>query len=160
MNEVFLLLGSNLGDRLAYINGATDLIEKNIGDVFRKSSIYETAAFGKEDQPAFMNQVISVLVDDLPINLLKKLMEIEEQLGRKRTEKWAERTIDIDILFYGDRLVNLPELIIPHSEIEFRRFTLVPLNELIPNFLHPKTKRSIVKMLVLLPDDLSVKIIL
>ncbi len=143
MNEVILLLGSNLGDREAYLNKAAILIEGSIGNIFRKSSIYETAAFGNENQGAFLNQIITVLVDNTPHDLLEITMNIEAQLGRHRTAKWADRTIDIDILFIGNTIINDPDLIIPHPEIAFRRFTLIPLNELIPDFLHPKMNKTI-----------------
>lgn len=158
MNEVFFLLGSNLGDRLNYLTTASNIIELRIGKIFRKSSIYETEPFGNENQPFFLNLVISVLSNQSPVDLLDITMNIEQSMGRQRKEKWEERNIDIDILFYGDKKINEPQLIIPHPGIEFRRFTLAPLNEIIPFFVLPNIEIQLVELLKKSKDTLKVSI--
>ena len=153
----YLLLGSNLGDRKKYLFDATANIEKKIGVIIRKSSLYQTASWGKPDQPDFINQVISVETDLLPIELLKRVLEIELVLGRQRVEKWGSRTIDIDILFYESSIVNHPDLTIPHPYLHERRFSLMPLAEIAPDIIHPIFNRSIKELLDNLSDNLFVK---
>ena len=153
----YLLLGSNLGDRKKYLFDATANIEQKIGVIIRKSSLYQTASWGKPDQPDFINQVISVDTDLLPLELLKKVLEIELVLGRQRVEKWGSRTIDIDILFYESSIVNHPDLTIPHPYLHERRFSLMPLAEIAPDIIHPIFNRSIKELLDNLSDNLFVK---
>jgi 2-amino-4-hydroxy-6-hydroxymethyldihydropteridine diphosphokinase len=154
---VFLLLGSNLGDRRAYLKRAIGFIEKEIALVTMFSSVFETQAWGKTDTSDYLNQVIA-LESDLPAQIiLKKILAIEKKLGRIREEKWGSRTIDIDILFYGDEIINADDLIIPHSELHKRRFTLEPLAEITPEFIHPILKKSILTLKNELNDNLIVK---
>src|SRR6185295_10012796 len=115
--RAFLLLGSNLGDRPDHLEKGRTLIKKRIGKLVAISSIYQTAAWGNTEQAAFLNQVIGVETKLSPALLLKAAQEIEVQQGRTHTEKWAPRTLDIDILFFGDQVINTPDLIIPHPEI-------------------------------------------
>ena len=156
MNEVFLMIGSNLGDRHNNLYLAIILIEERLGKVFRKSSVYETEPFGIKEQPSFLNKIISVLNDNNPQIILATILEIEKILGRERTVKWAERIIDIDILFFGNKIINESNLIIPHEGIEFRRFTLIPLDEIIPDFTHPKIHETIHEILEVCNDSLAV----
>src|ERR1017187_1694012 len=158
MNEVFFLLGSNLGDRLDYLSKASDFIEQKIGKIFRKSSIYETAAYGNTDQPSYLNLIISVLTDKNPNDLLEITMNIEKSMGRIRKEKWEAREIDVDILFYGDQIIDTPNLKIPHPGIELRQFTLIPLNEIIPFFSHPNLKKQLSEVIKENKDTLEVKL--
>jgi 2-amino-4-hydroxy-6-hydroxymethyldihydropteridine diphosphokinase len=153
----YLLLGSNLGDSKKYLLEATANIEKKIGVVNRKSSLYQTASWGKQDQPDFINQVIRVDTDLLPIELLTGILEIERVLGRQRVEKWGSRTIDIDILLYDNSIVNNPVLTIPHPYLHERRFSLMPLSEIAPDIIHPLLNRSIKELLDNLSDNLLVK---
>jgi 2-amino-4-hydroxy-6-hydroxymethyldihydropteridine diphosphokinase len=157
MNDVYLLLGSNLGDRLFFIQQAVKLIEEQIVAVTKRSSVYETQSWGKSDAPDYLNQVI-LLQTAMPARLiLENILDIEILLGRKREEKWGSRTIDIDILFYGDMIIDEADLQIPHPELHKRRFTLEPLNEISPNFKHISFKKTILQLKNELKDDLIVK---
>ena len=157
MNKTYLLLGSNMGDSQRQLVKATRLIEKKIGRVIRCSRIYCTAAWGKTDQPDFMNQVI-VAETGLPaIRLMQEILLIEKQMGRVRTEKNAPRIIDIDILYYNKEIIRKKDLVVPHPAIQLRRFVLVPLNELAPNFIHPVWKKTNHQLLINCSDVLAVK---
>jgi 2-amino-4-hydroxy-6-hydroxymethyldihydropteridine diphosphokinase len=156
MNRAFLLLGSNLGDRSRTISGAIRLLQE-IGNIIGFSSIYQTAAWGKKDQPDFLNQVIILEISLSPDELLKKIMGIEIKMGRVRANKWAERTIDIDILYFNEEIVVTEHLKIPHPQIQFRRFTLMPLNEIAPDFKHPVLNITSAQMLEGCEDRLEVK---
>lgn len=137
INEIFLLLGANLGDRNNSLSNATETIEKNVGKVVQSSSLYETEAWGNIHQPSFLNQVLKVVSKLSAEVLLEKLLLIEQKAGRIRTLKNAPRVIDIDILFFNDEVYDLPNLKIPHPEIQNRNFVLQPLNEIVPSFVHP-----------------------
>jgi 2-amino-4-hydroxy-6-hydroxymethyldihydropteridine diphosphokinase len=157
MHITYLLLGSNLGNRMKYIASAISEIEIKLGNISRRSSLYQTASWGKHDQPDFINQVIELKTSLEPKDLLSGILGIEADFGRKRIEKWGSRTIDIDILLYDDQIVNEPELIIPHPYLPFRRFCLMPLCEIAPEFIHPVLKKNIKVLLFELSDDLLVK---
>jgi len=158
MNDVYLLLGSNLGNRELFMQQAIKLIAEQIVPVIKRSSIYETQSWGKSDAPDYLNQVI-LLQTDMPAGLiLEKILAIEIILGRKREEKWGSRTIDIDILFYGNEIINEENLQVPHPQLHKRRFTLEPLNEICPEFKHPGCKKTIFELKNELNDDLVVKI--
>jgi 2-amino-4-hydroxy-6-hydroxymethyldihydropteridine diphosphokinase len=157
MIEVFLLLGSNLGIRELFLQQAVQLIEQTIAPVTKASGIYETQSWGKTDEPDYLNQVVQ-LATELPAQtVLERILNIEVILGRKRDVKWGSRIIDIDILFYGDEIINEPGLIVPHPELHNRRFTLEPLEELAPDFIHPVLKKSVLKLKKELKDSLIVK---
>jgi 2-amino-4-hydroxy-6-hydroxymethyldihydropteridine diphosphokinase len=157
MFSTYILLGSNLGDSKKYISNAIVAIAKKIGLVQAKSALYQTAAWGKLDQPEFINQVIEVKTKLSPQLLLKYILEIEKMLGRERLEKWGARTIDIDILFYDHQIIKELDLIIPHPFLHVRRFTLMPLSEIAPELIHPVLLKNISQLLNELDDDLSVK---
>jgi 2-amino-4-hydroxy-6-hydroxymethyldihydropteridine diphosphokinase len=154
---IFLLLGSNEGDREAKLGEAISLIEKSVGPITRQSSMYETAAWGKADQRDFYNQVIEIKSGLEPEKLLAELLSIENRMGRVRTEKWGPRAIDIDILFYNNVVIDRPDLRIPHPGIPHRRFTLVPLSELSPSLIHPALGKSVSEMLENCKDTLEVR---
>ena len=137
MPELYLLSGSNLGDREKNLKNALSLINNSIGKIVVRSKIYETEPWGVSGQPLFLNQVIKALTNFSPDEVLQKIKKIEGALGRKRREKWAARIIDIDILYYDDLVINTRDLKIPHPEIINRRFTLAPLTEIAPDFIHP-----------------------
>ncbi|QKJ30523.1 2-amino-4-hydroxy-6-hydroxymethyldihydropteridine diphosphokinase [Mucilaginibacter mali] len=157
MVKVFLLLGGNLGDRFAYLSKAIALIGEEIGTVAQQSSVYETQAWGKTDEADYLNQVIIVETELQAHEVLARILQIELNLGRKRAEKWGARTIDIDILFYDDIIINKPGLIIPHPELQNRRFTLEPLAEIAPELLHPVLKINMLQLKNNLQDCLIVK---
>lgn len=157
-NQVYLLIGGNLGDRKALLQKARQGIEEYIGKIIGKSSIYETAAWGFESENDFLNQVLIVDSDLNPHQVLDKCHEIEKQLGRIRnSEQYASRTMDIDILFYNDEILDEPNLIVPHPKLHERRFTLEPLNEIAPDYIHPKLKKSMQELLSDCIDHSDVK---
>ena len=145
-----------MGERRSYLQQAANLIGEKAGAIISTSSIYETAAWGKQDQPSFLNQVIVIETVLPPANLLTTLLAIEKELGRQRFEKMGPRTIDIDILFYDDLILNTELLIIPHPQLEKRRFVLTPLVEIAENIQHPVFKKSMKALLEICPDDLPV----
>ncbi len=142
MDGIYLLLGTNLGDREANLRTSKSMIVENIGEIVVFSSIYETAAWGIKSQPGFLNQVIGVHTEAPPEILLDKVLWIESDMGRIRKDKWGPRLIDIDILYYNDLIIDSPRLTIPHPQIQYRNFTLTPLAEIIPASMHPLLKKS------------------
>lgn len=154
---VYLLLGTNLGDRTANLRESIRRIEQRVGPVAEASSRYETAAWGVLDQPSFYNQVIRIDTGVGPEALLRALQRIEQQMGKVKLGHWRERLIDLDILYYGNRLVRTPVLTLPHPELHRRRFTLVPLCEIAPQFLHPELGKTQEQLLAECSDPLEVK---
>ena len=137
MNGIFLLLGSNQGNRLNHINYALELISDNIGKVGSMSSLYRSSSWGDENQPDFLNMVIKVESTLSASEIMRKILTIENMMGRIRTKKWASRIIDIDILYYENSVIDEADLHIPHPRIQDRRFTLIPLVEIAPDEIHP-----------------------
>ncbi|MCB0704853.1 MAG: 2-amino-4-hydroxy-6-hydroxymethyldihydropteridine diphosphokinase [Saprospiraceae bacterium] len=135
--QVFLLLGSNQQNPLAQLSQARVLIEAQIGALTKASKIYQTEAWGKEDQDDFLNQALEVQTELEPAQLLAVIHQIESTMGRVRQDRWGPRPIDIDILFYGNQVLDLPGLTVPHIGIPDRNFTLAPLMEIAPEFEHP-----------------------
>jgi 2-amino-4-hydroxy-6-hydroxymethyldihydropteridine diphosphokinase len=143
---VFLALGSNLGNRTANLKAALSnlppqLILKN------KSSVYETPPWGHEDQPPFLNQVVSAETYLKPLSLLRHLKRLEKALGRVPSFDKGPRLIDIDILFFDDVVMDTPRLVLPHPRLHERGFVLVPLAEIAPEFMHPALKKSVKQLL-------------
>jgi len=157
MNEAYLLTGGNIGDRLMNLQQSCRKIEKEAGKVLKKSAIYETAAWGLTAQNAFLNQVLLISTTLAADELLQTLLHIEQQSGRKRTVKMGPRIIDIDILFYNNEIISTPDLTVPHPQIANRRFVLIPLNEIAPDFVHPVLQKTIEELLEICPDKLEVK---
>lgn len=154
--NTYLLLGTNLGDRENNLTLARAHIAEKIDAILQSSTIYETAAWGKEDQPSFLNQVIALKTKLDPHTLLAMLLQIEIMMGRERKIKWGERIIDLDILFYEDEVISDDQLTIPHPGIPFRRFTLLPLQEIAPDLVHPQLNKTITQLLASCPDPLEV----
>ena len=155
--EVYLLLGTNLGDRAANLHRATQLIRQAVGPVVAASSYYETEAWGVREQPSFFNQLLRVTTTLEHEPLLHALQAIEQQLGKVKLGHWRERLIDLDILYFGNRLVHTPFLTLPHPEIQNRRFTLVPLCEIVPQFVHPVLRKTQEQLLAECSDPLEVR---
>lgn len=157
MNLAYLILGGNKGDKFKNLQIAIKHIETWLGTVVKKSDIYVTAAWGNHDQPDFANQVICLQTNLPAQELLNELLRIEEELGRVRDhQKWMERTMDIDVLFFNDEIIDTDVLKIPHPFIQERKFVLVPMAELAPKFRHPILKKSIETLLAECKDELEV----
>ena len=156
MGKVYLLLGGNLGDRKMLIANAEDELRKQIGDIVLKSSLYETKAWGKEQQPNFLNKALGINTKLNAFEILKIIQNIEVKLGRKRVEHWGSRTMDIDILFYENEIIDTEDLKIPHPLINMRKFVLSPLLEIIPDFIHPGLKKSVKELYLICEDKLEV----
>ena len=157
MNTAWLLTGSNMGTREDYLSAAKREIGLQCGTVQKESSIYETAAWGKTDQPAFLNQALEIITPLNARQLIRRLLKIEKQLGRIREEKYGPRLIDIDILMYGDEIHQYDLLKLPHPELPNRRFALLPLAEIAADVIHPVLQQSIYRLLAICPDPLEVK---
>ena len=157
MNKVFLLTGGNLEDRMQNLQKAGSLIEEYVGQILRKSSVYETAAWGNTAQPSFLNQVIEISTLLPAEKVLSTLLEIEQKLGRIRLEKMGPRMIDIDILYFNHSIFFSTNLIIPHPQLHNRRFVLVPLAEIAPEFVHPILEKNSQQLLQACDDLLEVK---
>ena len=142
MTECLLSLGSNVGDRLANIRTAVDLLNKN-NRVMAKSNVYETPPWGVETQPRFLNCCAAIETDKSPLDLLRSVKDIEREIGRAARGRWEAREIDIDILTYGDEKITSAELSIPHPLMCERAFVLVPLFDIAPGFKHPESGESI-----------------
>ena len=156
MNTVYIQLGSNIGERESFIAKSMEQIEENIGEIITESSIFETIPWGNENQNNFLNSVIKIKTPFDSFEVLQKSQEIENTLGRKRIAKWRERTIDIDVLFYNNEIINTTKLNIPHPLIQKRKFVLVPLSEIAPNYMHPILKKSISTLLSECKDNQKV----
>ena len=152
---IYLLLGSNMGDKRQQLTTAIDKISIE-NKIITKSAIYETSAWGNTNQPSFYNQVIRINTSLNPQELLAHLLSIELQMGRIRKEKWGQRVIDIDIIYYNDQIISSHQLSIPHPEIQNRKFTLIPLVEIAPRFEHPLLKKNQKELLGLCKDTLEV----
>jgi 2-amino-4-hydroxy-6-hydroxymethyldihydropteridine diphosphokinase len=155
---VFLLLGSNLGDRVQVMQAALELIQKNVGAVVSASALYETAPWGVLNQPSFLNQVAEVRTLLAPEEVLRIVLETEHELGRVRYERWGARVIDIDILFFQDLILDSARLTIPHPRLHERRFTLIPLAEIAPGYIHPVLGKSSLQLLKECTDVSDVKL--
>lgn len=152
--DIFLLLGSDLGDREGFLCYARKELTQKTGDIIACSAIYESEAWGFKSKNTFLNQV--VLMESLlnPFEFLEKITDIENAAGRVRSgENYCSRTLDIDILFYNKMLVDEPNLKIPHPLIQHRRFCLLPMNELAPELIHPALNRTIRDLLEKCSDN-------
>jgi 2-amino-4-hydroxy-6-hydroxymethyldihydropteridine diphosphokinase len=157
MNHAYLLLGGNTGDRVQNLATALAHITARCGTVLKTSSLYETAAWGQTDQPAFLNQAVMIRTNLAALPLLHTILDIEKEMGRTREVRYDPRNIDIDILFYNRDLIQLPGLEVPHPGIPHRRFVLAPMAEITPHKLHPALKKSMKQLLQDCTDPLPVK---
>lgn len=145
-----------MGDSIQRMSEATNAISV-FSKILKKSKIYKTAAWGKKDQNDFLNQALLIETDLVPEELLKKILDIEIQLGRIRNDPWGPRTIDIDILLYNDAIIDKENLKIPHPYLHLRNFNLVPLAEIYDEWLHPLLHQNASEMLKNCPDDNKVE---
>ena len=153
---VYLSLGSNVGDRAANLNAAIDRIA-SLGKVIAVSSFYETEPVEFSAQPWFLNCAVALDTEKMPRQLLAAIFDIEKTMGRRRVQKKGPRTIDIDILLFGNSTIKTKGLTIPHPAMHERRFVLAPLAEIAPEARHPVFKRTIGELRDLLPAGQTVK---
>ncbi|HAW57767.1 MAG TPA: 2-amino-4-hydroxy-6-hydroxymethyldihydropteridine diphosphokinase [Bacteroidales bacterium] len=157
MEQAVLSLGSNLGDRMAQLRKAISLLPKQPESSFLISSVYQTSPWGFSSNDLFLNCVLAFETTLTAERLLEKCQGIEIILGRQRQDKgYVSRTMDIDILFYGDIIIENEKLIVPHPLIEKRKFVLIPLEEILPQFIHPKLQKSIHQLLEICQDKETV----
>lgn len=158
-HKVFLLLGSNMPVRKHYLSFAKEHINNKLGKIVAFSSIWESEPWGFDAKMSFLNQVLVVLTDLNPFNVLETTQEIEKLAGRKRKSEngYVSRTLDIDILFFDKKVFQNPKLTIPHPQIHNRRFTLLPLVEIAPEFQHPQLKKSMRQLLDICADTGNVE---
>ena len=157
MNTAYLLIGGNLGNRYAYLQEAVQNIQQFCGNIVHSSAIYETAAWGKTDQPSFYNRALAVETELSPEQLMQKLLDIETAMGRKRSEKMGPRIIDLDILLIDGLVISSTLLQLPHPALPMRRFALLPLAEIAPDLVHPLLKKTINELLTDCTDELDVQ---
>lgn len=156
LNSAYLLLGSNLGNKLQHIKKAIFLLQKNCGNILQQSSLYETAAWGHTQQPAFINQCILLKTKYSAEELIFKILSIELKMGRVRTINMGPRVIDIDIILFNNEIIDTPNLQVPHPRMHLRKFVLTPLAEIAGDIQHPLEKKSITQLLKNCPDNLDV----
>lgn len=159
MNQAFILLGTNLGDKRANLHQAILSISANLISIVSYSDIYETAAWGNTNQDNFYNQVIEVNTELSATDLLKTLLQIETEMGRIRNQKWEARIIDLDILYFNNEIIDTENLKVPHPYLHVRRFTLAPLVQIASEFLHPVFNKTNTALLENCSDSSEVKLV-
>lgn len=158
MATAYLGLGSNKGERISYIKDALSEIGKiKNTKIVRSSSVYETEPWGIKEQEDYLNSAVEIETELEAVSLLKELKSIEKRIGRTGNVKWSEREIDIDLLFYGNEIIENDFMNVPHKQIENRKFVLIPMHEIAPDFIHPVLKKDMSELLKNTADKLKVK---
>ncbi|MBK7289034.1 MAG: 2-amino-4-hydroxy-6-hydroxymethyldihydropteridine diphosphokinase [Chitinophagaceae bacterium] len=157
MNKAFLLTGGNMGEREENLLAAIEHINQHCGLITNSSSLYETAAWGNTEQPAFLNQALEIETELTARQLMRRILKVEKLMGRVRKEKYGPRLIDIDILLYADEIHNYKLLKLPHPEMQNRKFALLPLAEIAPHIIQPVLQKTITELLAVCKDELEVK---
>lgn len=157
MSQVYIALGSNLGDRAANLAKAREMLADNI-QVLKSSSIYQTAPWGYSEQDDFYNQVLECETELSPMRLLGRMKRIEKRMGRKKTFHNGPRLIDMDILFCNNLILETRRLVIPHPRMHERAFVLVPMAEIKPGFFHPVLGKTMVELLAKVDQEGVVKL--
>ena len=156
MNKVYLLIGGNMGNRMANLDIALNLMESNLGKITLLSSRYETAAWGFTEQPHFLNQAVLLQTDLLANDLMLAILNIEKSMGRERSIPLGPRIIDIDIIYFNEEIIDNISVTIPHPKMTARRFVLLPLVEIAPDYIHPILLKSNSVLLKECGDSLAV----
>jgi 2-amino-4-hydroxy-6-hydroxymethyldihydropteridine diphosphokinase len=156
LNKAYLLIGGNVGNRSGYLQQAVNILNATCGKVINKSALYETAAWGNTDQASFLNQALALETGLSAESLMTEILAIEEQIGRKRSERYGPRTIDIDILLFNEEIHNSANLTVPHPELQNRRFALKPLADIGAHLQHPLLKKTVSALLDECQDKLPV----
>lgn len=157
MNTAILLIGGNIGDRPRNLQQAALLIGARAGRIKLESALYETAPWGNVQQPDYLNQGLVLETSLAAPELLEVLMQVEKEIGRIRRLKWGARVIDIDMIFFNNEVVTLPQLKVPHPQMQHRRFVLAPLQEIVPDWIHPILQLTVAQLLDACPDPLPVR---
>lgn len=155
----YLCIGGNLGDREENLEETRDFVLFNMGDIVAASSVYQTAAWGMEGAPDFLNQVLKIETELTVEALMLEIEELEEFYGRKRSsEKYLSREMDVDILFYGDEVIETEKIVVPHPRLHLRKFVLLPLNEIDGELNHPVFKKTVAELLKACEDTSKVEV--
>jgi 2-amino-4-hydroxy-6-hydroxymethyldihydropteridine diphosphokinase len=143
---IYIALGSNLGDRTENLKEALALLQKKGLRIVSVSDFITTAPYGVTDQPDFLNAAAEVQTEKNPLELLYVLLQVEQEMGRKRLRRWGERNIDLDLLLYDDKIIDLPELKVPHPDMQNRDFVLRPLVQIAPDAVHPVLRKTMAQL--------------
>jgi 2-amino-4-hydroxy-6-hydroxymethyldihydropteridine diphosphokinase len=156
INKAYLLIGGNVGNMFHHLDGAVRLLKTHCGEIYKESGIYKTAPWGNKEQAPFLNQAIELHTAYTAEQLMPKLLDIEERMGRIRKEKYGPRIIDIDILLFNEDVIEQPGVTIPHPEMQNRLFALIPLAEIAGELYHPVYKKTIHELITLCKDESAV----